>query len=48
MQVIHKDQDERGITRETGLMDAVLYARRVSKCVEGKYVGRTRGRGTRI
>ena len=48
MQVVHKDKDERGITRGTGPMDAVLYARRVSRCVERKCVGRTRGRGTRI
>ena len=48
MQVVHKDKDEGDIIRGTGPIDAVLYARRVSRCVEGKCVGKTRGRGTRI
>ena len=48
MQVVYKDEDEGGTTRGTGPMGAVLHARRVSRCVEGKYVGRTGGRGTRI
>ena len=48
MQVIHKDEDERSTTRGTGPMGAVLCVRRISRCVEGKYVGRTRSRGTRI
>ena len=48
MQVIHKDEDERGATRETGLMGAVLCARRVSRHVKRKCVGRIGGRETRI
>ena len=41
MQVVHKDEDERSTTGGTGPMGAVLCARRVSRCVEGKCVGRT-------
>ena len=48
MQVVHKDENKRGTTRETDLMGAVLHARRVSRYVEGKCVGRTGSRGTRI
>ena len=48
MQVIHKDEDEGGITRGTGSIGAVLCTRRVSKCVERKCVERIRGRETRI
>ena len=44
MQVIHKDEDEGSTTRGTGPMGAALYARRVSRCVEEKYVGRTGSR----
>ena len=48
MQVVHKDEDERGTTRGTGPMGAILYARRVSRHVEGKYIRRTRGKEARI
>ena len=48
MQVVHKDEDKGGTTRGTGSIGIVLHVRRVSRCVEGKYVGRTRSRGTRI
>ena len=44
MQVIHKDEDEGSTTRGTGPMGAALYARRVSRYVEEKYVGRTGSR----
>jgi len=37
-----------GTTRGTGPMGTVIHARRVSRCVEGKYVGRTGSRRTRI
>ena len=48
MQVVYKDEDEGGTTRRIGPVDAVLCARRVSKCVERKCVRRTGSRGTRI
>jgi len=41
MQVVYKDEDEGSTTRGTGPMGAVLCTRRVSRCVEGKCVGRT-------
>ena len=48
MQVIRKNEDEGSTTRGTGPMGAVLCVRRISRCVEEKYFGRTRSRGTRI
>ena len=48
MQVIYYDKDEGSTIGRTGLIGAVLCARRSSKHVEGKCVGRTRGRGTEI
>ena len=48
MQVIWESKDERGTNRETDPMGAVLHVERVSRCVEGKYVGGTRSRRTRI
>ena len=48
MQVVHKDEDEGGTTIGIGPMGAILCARRVSRYVEEKCIGRTRGRKARI
>ena len=48
MQVVHKNEDKGSTTRGTGPMGAVLCARRISRCVEGKCVRRTGSRETRI
>ena len=48
MQVVHKDKDEGGTTRGTDPIDIVLCARRVSRHIEEKCVGKTGSGGTRI
>ena len=48
MKIVHKDENERDTTREAGPIGAVLYTKRISRYVEGKCVGRIRGRRTGI
>jgi len=44
MQTIHKNEDERSSSEETNLMDLVIYTKRISKCLEGEYFGRSGNR----
>ena len=48
MQVIFEDEDERGDSKGTSLMDFLICIGKVSRCVEGEYTGRFRGRRSRI
>ena len=48
MQVIYYNEDEGSTIGRTSLIGAVLCARRSSRHVERKCVGRIRGRGTEI
>ena len=48
MQTISEDKDERDNDRETNPMNLVICTERVSRCVEGEYAGRFRGRENRI
>ena len=48
MQVIHKDKNEGSTTRGTDPIGAVLCARKISRCMEGKCVGRIEDGGTGI
>ena len=45
MQIVYKNEDERSSSRRTDPVDFVIYARRISRCVEREYVG---GFGRRI
>ena len=48
MQVIFEDEDERGNSRRTSLMDSLLYTEKISKCVEGEYTRRFGDRRNRV
>ena len=48
MQVIWKSKNKEGTIKGTDPMDAVLHVGRVSRYMERKYIGRTKGRETRI
>ena len=40
MQIIHKNENERRCNRRTDTVDFVIYIRKISGCVERKYIGR--------
>ena len=40
MQVIYKDKDKKSSSRRANIVDLVLYTRRISRYMKGKYVGR--------
>ena len=40
MQVIFEDEDERNDNRRVSTVDSVLHTGRISRYIEGKYVGR--------
>jgi len=48
MQIIFKDEDERGNGGGTSLMDSLICIRRISRCMEEEYTGRPGGRRSRI
>ena len=48
MQVIFKNKNERSCNREADSVDFVLYARRISRHMKGKYFGRSGDRNLRI
>ena len=48
MQVIFENEDERGDSRRTSLMDSLICIGRISRCVEGEYTRRFGGRRGRI
>ena len=39
MQAVYKNEDERGSSRRTDPMSAVLHVERISGCLEGEYIG---------
>ena len=48
MQVVHKNEDERSSHIETDSIDIAICARRISRYLERKHVGRLRRRITEI
>ena len=44
MQIIYKNENTEGNGKRAYLMGVIIYIRRISRCLEGKYVGRSRGR----
>ena len=45
MQVVLKNEDERGNSGETSAVGPLVYTGRVSRYMKGKYDGRIRSRG---
>ena len=39
MQIIYKNENERGGSGRTDLIGVVICAERISKCLEGEYIG---------
>ena len=48
MQIIFENEAKRSGSRRTGVVGFVVYAERVSRCVEGEHNGGVRVRGGRI
>jgi len=48
MQTIHKNEDERSSSGKTNPVDLVIYTRRISRCLEGEYFGRSGNRSDGI
>ena len=48
MQVVHKNEDEEGGSKEADLVSAIICARRISRHLEGEHFGGFGGRGTRV
>ena len=48
MQIMLKDENERNISRRTNSIDLVIYAERISRCLERELVRRFRIREGRI
>ena len=48
MQVIYKNEDERGISRETNSVDIVIYVGRNSRYLKRKCIGEFKSRRDRI
>ena len=48
MQVIHKDEDKRNDGKEADPVDVIICTGRVSRYMKKEYIGRFRGRITRI
>jgi len=40
MQVIHQNEDERGVSKGVGILDLDVYVGRIGRCVERKHFGR--------
>ena len=48
MQIIYKDKDKRRSSGEADIVDLIIHTEKVSKCMEGKHIERSKGRFTRI
>jgi len=48
MQVIFENEDKKDNSKGTSLIDSLIYIGKVSRCVEGEYTGRFRGRRSKI
>ena len=42
--MIYKDEDEGSNSKETNLVDPLIYIEKIDKCIEGEYVGRFKKR----
>jgi len=48
MQIIYKNKDEGGGSRRTNSIDVVICVERISRCLEGEYIGGFGNRTIRI
>jgi len=48
MQVIYQNKDEKGVSGRIGILDFDIYIGRISRYIEGEYVGRFEVRRLRI
>ena len=48
MQVVYKDENEKGSSRETDSVGTITYVGRISKYIKGEHTRKFRGRNVRI